>query len=564
MTLEINEYLTKFPQSLTRILETLDDRTSGVVNVKADFGAVGDGITDDGPAIQTALNVSRAVYLPFPGDFFVGSTLYIPANTTLIGNWRFGRTQDAREDVPTDHARITFADGITGMQTPSISSGFEWLGIGIEGIHLHRGAIQLDVRNGGTGLTINHMYFNNPTEKGFASAGFCQEWFFDDLHFNGGQYGLYMDDAVGSGGTPSLFDKSVMRRIYTSGQSINGIWTKFAISASCIWDQPTLINITQDGWVIDGVIRDWNINNINTEAIGFLGASPTAVTTGSITTGTKILVVASATGLSIGNTLTVEGAGANGKDLSSIVTDIVTTTVTLTDNAGTTVTDNEVTKYLYSDIKFTKVIGQPASFTFVGGQFGLAHSQAAARYGMDLTGVADVRLIGTRSTRPIYDPDHVATIVHPAQTNIRTPQNFLSEVFQSTTLSHNAWRSQVVSPNGRDFVVGMRDSNGNSTGTHGNFEIRVYDGNRTRYLKWDGTTHKLLVRGGITPGDELAATGAISEGTASIFYGDAAPTGGTWIVGDIVFNNAPAIGNPIGWSCTVAGTPGTWVAWANL
>jgi len=43
-----------------------------------------------------------------------------------------------------------------------------------------------------------------------------------------------------------------------------------------------------------------------------------------------------------------------------------------------------------------------------------------------------------------------------------------------------------------------------------------------------------------------------------------APTTGTWRVSDIVWNNAPAAGQPPGWVCTVAGTPGTWKAMANL
>ena len=37
-----------------------------------------------------------------------------------------------------------------------------------------------------------------------------------------------------------------------------------------------------------------------------------------------------------------------------------------------------------------------------------------------------------------------------------------------------------------------------------------------------------------------------------------APTTGTWRVGDIVYNSAPAAAGYIGFVCTVAGTPGTW------
>jgi hypothetical protein len=43
----------------------------------------------------------------------------------------------------------------------------------------------------------------------------------------------------------------------------------------------------------------------------------------------------------------------------------------------------------------------------------------------------------------------------------------------------------------------------------------------------------------------------------------AAPTVGTWNVGDVV-ERVPVVGQPIGWVCTAAGTPGTWVAKANL
>jgi hypothetical protein len=48
------------------------------------------------------------------------------------------------------------------------------------------------------------------------------------------------------------------------------------------------------------------------------------------------------------------------------------------------------------------------------------------------------------------------------------------------------------------------------------------------------------------------------------YYASAAPTSGTWSVGDRVFNSVPSVGQPKGWLCTVAGTPGTWVSEGNL
>lgn len=49
-----------------------------------------------------------------------------------------------------------------------------------------------------------------------------------------------------------------------------------------------------------------------------------------------------------------------------------------------------------------------------------------------------------------------------------------------------------------------------------------------------------------------------------ILFGGAVPTGGTWAVGDRIFNSSPAVGQPKSWVCTVAGTPGTWVSEGNL
>jgi hypothetical protein len=42
------------------------------------------------------------------------------------------------------------------------------------------------------------------------------------------------------------------------------------------------------------------------------------------------------------------------------------------------------------------------------------------------------------------------------------------------------------------------------------------------------------------------------------------PTTGVWNKGDRVLNYSPSVGQPIGWVCTVSGTPGTWVVMANL
>jgi hypothetical protein len=48
------------------------------------------------------------------------------------------------------------------------------------------------------------------------------------------------------------------------------------------------------------------------------------------------------------------------------------------------------------------------------------------------------------------------------------------------------------------------------------------------------------------------------------YYSPAAPTTGTWSKGSYVKQSVPTVGQPKGWYCTVAGTPGTWVSEGNL
>lgn len=58
----------------------------------------------------------------------------------------------------------------------------------------------------------------------------------------------------------------------------------------------------------------------------------------------------------------------------------------------------------------------------------------------------------------------------------------------------------------------------------------------------------------------------LSEGRAAAYHGGmtAAPTTGTWVRGDWVFNSAPTSGGYWGFTCVVGGTPGTWKGFAAI
>lgn len=49
-----------------------------------------------------------------------------------------------------------------------------------------------------------------------------------------------------------------------------------------------------------------------------------------------------------------------------------------------------------------------------------------------------------------------------------------------------------------------------------------------------------------------------------IVFAEAAPTTGTWMRGDRVYDQTPTAGGTEGWVCTASGTPGTWKAFGSI
>ena len=59
--------------------------------------------------------------------------------------------------------------------------------------------------------------------------------------------------------------------------------------------------------------------------------------------------------------------------------------------------------------------------------------------------------------------------------------------------------------------------------------------------------------------EQLSINELLTPNDNTIKFGTAAPTTGTYKVGDIVINTTPVAGSAFAWSCSVAGTPGTWI-----
>jgi hypothetical protein len=317
------------------------------------------------------------------------------------------------------------------------------------------------------------------------------------------------------------------------------------------------------------------------EVCGLAGGS--ANTTGSITSGLPTLTVASGTGISDGDTISVRGAGTIGGDLNTTVSSGGgTTTLTLADNADTTVSSELVTTRSYDLFHFEETTGHgnPTNITMIGGFLAGGSKVRYTIYNPEFGWVRNILLLGVggdkgaSSSAVVYDPySRVTAIASPI--GIRVLYSGVRPAGQrgeTSTLSSGEILTteenpptQIGTARGKDWSAWLLDSAGNGTGTLGDFVVYGSLATPTVFLRLDGDTKIFSTRHKLYPGNFTNGTGASpGEGNKGVIYGNAAPTAGTWVLGDVVMNAAPAVGQPIGWTCTVAGTPGTWVAWANL
>ena len=383
------------------------------------FGVVGDNITDDTAAMQRAFSSGYPLYVP-PLHYRIKSRLNAPFNLKIRGDYSFG---GASGTFPL----FNFRAGVTGIRFPSTAAN-EILALDMEGLAFHSGETQLSFPNGGVGVNIRRCQFTGPTVAGLHSKGFQQEWFLNQIVFEGGRKGLYMEQAKGSfSGWASLLDKSAFRDIYCTGQTENGIDVGAATSNTCFWESIRLVHCRQDAWVLRGGLRDWVIIQVNNEGNNYNPGHTIEPTAGSIEMGSRDLVVVSVAGLEVGHTLTIAGAGApvdvaRPTDLYSQVERITGSHIILSDMAGATVTNAEVVNFQYCDMKLVSDGNTaPGYITIIGGNFGSAGTNGIVRYGIDASSSNVITgMMQQPSHRPtFYDPHNQVTLVGGGNATVR-------------------------------------------------------------------------------------------------------------------------------------------------
>lgn len=366
-----------------------------------------------GEYADTSLTLRSYVYLEGAGHSSV------VGGTTLTG-------VDASTDI------ITLEEGATYC--------------GVRNMNLYGGRDQIVTGDLSTYISLDHAGFLAPAQAGVHVHGQAQEWQSNVIRASGGQYWWWQEHD----GPTSLFDKSTFTDVAMHGQSINCVKVEVGVSNNITWINPQIIHVNQDAFYLDGGLRQWVFINANNEGVGYNGDN--AFTTGTISSASNSLVVASATGFAISDAITVKGAGVGGADLQTTVTNIVGTTFTLVDAASVSVTSVWTTNAIYSVFKFGNSIAASADITWVGGQIGARKTDSGVRYAIDASVAGNFLILGSATDGgaqeiPVYDPQNVVNQYGFGRAIVRKPVSSrfaLTNVTTDLTLDANSTTTAEV------------------------------------------------------------------------------------------------------------------------
>ena len=377
------------------------------------------------------------------------------------------------------------------------------------------------------------------------------------------------------------------------------------------YNSPTLTQVPSDMTIIGNVIQNTGTEpTISGDGILVYNSAPATMGTLSAVTvaSPAVFTTTAAHGLVVGDIISISGvvgmtnaasAVANTlNDTFVVATTPLTTTFTVTNYTNSALSTvgwsawtsgGTITKALYGNN--VTITGNSVRTT---GQDGISlrYVKNAVVSGNVVDTCGRIGLYGLYVANVDYSNNNVSNTQYNGASVYAplTPCSIRSNTFTNlglANISTNGGNSGILLDSNGGGVISYNTVTGESTQTKMLYGIQVGSGDKRNYAVdkniisnassagialWNDTPNvypllslfnNISQSNTATPGWQNSYAGityaVLGRGTSQRdFFGDAAPTTGTWIQGDKVWAQFPAAGGPLGWVNLSGGTPGTW------
>ena len=556
-----------------------------------DFGAKGDGVSDDFNALQLAINYVTTG----------GGALYIPAGTYNIGSGLMVSPSTGKSvSIVGDGLGLSvIKQSINGFKILTVASGFNWPSTSIKISKLGlRGLDKTNVENvgfylgtpGGAALDIDNVGVSG-CYCGFDLCG-AQFSKYSHLTSTGNVVGLHLYTSSSSqGGNNNHFSNyyalgNTVGLLITNGGSgelqsniFDNLVTHANMCGVAVFGKTGVLSLSAWAPEQNGGTADWP-NATTTvygktirRCAGHFDSTSVSLKGGFIFTTTTPSQYLQTSGVVYAENGTILNLDAQSSSNANILPDESSTFSYISPSSFYGV-QRIGERAITSGNKNIVLTGNSGSFISEDYKdFDSTVVNAAAAYGNVCTGYAS----GTATISTIKDiifgqvtqltiasgqfaSVNICPAISPVGTSVIAAFNvkatssgrFTFNLGQATasittTLVGGIWYRIVLfgtssfDPRTGNILIQAADSSGESNPLSiCKIMARV---NPTAYEK------RQIASNGFNPADFSATP----EGKASSY-----PTTGSWKAGDIMYNSAPSSGAYIGWICTVSGVPGTW------
>lgn len=521
------------PTGAGAVATTVQSKLRETVSVK-DFGAVGDGVTDDTAAIQAAIDANK------------GNTIFLPAGYSFYG------AGILLSGSAYNNTKIVIEGEFKLKPAPTVStSNFIacWAGIifqdcdgcSIEGTLNGNRTNQQDKEQTYTLMLAGVTNFSIPKI-------YCKELRGDGVHVS--------QKIINASSKNS--DGLTIGEIYGYNSAVDG--RNLLTISSCDNASIGLIHSVNIGGTVGGAVMpggldiepDWDFQSCK-----------------NITVGTINVVTAGGSGI-----------GIAGRPGTLVTSNVVIGSATVINNCAPTVADE------FSNITATNnhtlVVGNANDVQILNyhGQFASAWGDAVIVTNSDkvkINGTVVHVREGARIGGDVSDASGAGVTNSDISLHTDTINRYgiRTGKITNTRISGKATNPTSGYYSGSSFAV---FSMGGYAQTNCVYSVSVpYHANWTRGYRNDNSFpatffNTYIKNADFTPSESWANYIIMKDMAVPIYdsvgYTEGCtigqPTTGPHIAGTYVKNGVPAVGSPKGWYCTVSGTPGTWVSEGNL